>query len=656
MGLVQWLVVLLVAQSGVISAATSPSAQEPARHVRVSLSIRDGKTVFRSGEPIRLVASFTADRPGYQVDTAIDKNARLEDQIEVTPENGAFRWRELLSTPDSYGRDYGNSSALSARPVDMTMPLNYWFRFDEPGDYTVRVRTRRVRVAADTLREMPSPWLMTNAVTFKIVMMTEQEEEVEARRLSALLDTLPANDLETQTERCEDLAFLTSDAGTREKVRRFLHPQGRYDGNWIGDLRMGLYISRSTSLVIALLEADMRDPTKPVGHIMELIDLRLWMEMPVLVAEAQGDMNALRRRKRARIDALRAEYAKEVIASLAQRTGWARRETAASLVSLLRNYDGAPLPVAPAPLPTVVRRVLIDEFAELEPMTQGYLVQQHWKDIRDPKLLPALERMLTSPDMWVRQQPMAAILDIAPERAKPIFIAQMLRPRPLNHSAFLELRDLTLPEMDGPLLEQITRLAASSNSRDRYDLKIKTGFLARYGSAAILMDVLRLYEGRASQLDQETRVDLHAYLDRWDEAGAAGRLERALAVETDDSMLLYRLANARYTKALDAVNRSRVDSADPWTVEAAASLISQHGPADARAVLEARLNRWMNEWSGRTAELEPDPKTTTPEARLQISLIRAILNGKAWKVSEADAARLKQSCLTERCRATFAVR
>lgn len=654
MALLPWLLVLLFAQSGVAPAATASPTQELARHVQVSLSIRDGKTVFRSGEPIRLIASFTADRPGYQVDTTIDKSARPEDQIQISPEDGVFRWRELYSTPDAYGRDYGTSLRLSERPVGMTMPLNYWLRFDAPGEYTVRVRTRRASAAGE--RDMLPPLLTTNEVTFKVVMMTEHEEEAEARRLSALLDTLPADDLNVQTERCQDLAFLTGDAGAREKVRRYLHPQGRYDANWRDDLHMGLYVSRSTSLVIALLEGDMRDPTKPIADLMTLVDLRLWMEMPALVAEAQGDMNALRTRKRERRDAFRLEYVNEAIASLPQRNRPARRETAASLVSILRINEGGPPPATPVPLPAAVRTILVDEFAELEPMTQGYLVQQHWKDIRDPKLLPALEGMLTSSDSWVRGQPMAAILDLSPERAKPLFIAEMLKPRPDDTEAFLELREQTLPEMDRPLLEQITALAASPNPRDKSLLKTKTKYVARYASPAILTDIQQLYEARGSQLEHDTRVNLHAYLDRWDEAGAPERLERALAAETDDSRLLYQLAHARYSKAQDAVNRIRVESADPRTVQEAASLISAYGPADARAVLEARLNRWMNEWSGRTAELEPDPKKTNPQAALQISLIRAVLNGKAWKVSEADAALLKQSCMTERCRTTFAIR
>ena len=648
---------LVAAQSPAAPPIAPAVAQDFAQHVQVSLSVRDGKAVFRSGEPIRLIVSFAADRPGYHVDTVIDKNARLEDQIQISPDTGVVRWQELRSMPDSYGRDYGSSRELSARPTEMTLPLNYWLRFDAPGEYTVRVRTRRVNTAARNLTYAAVPWLITNEVAFRVVTMSDHEEELEARRLSARLDALPPDDLKAQMEACEDLAFLTGDAGTREKVRRYLRPQGKFIGNWRDDLGMGLYISRNTSVVVGMLEADLRDPTRPVTQIHDLAALRLFSEMPSLVAEANGDMTALRGRKRARLQALRTEYVTEAIASLPNRTGSARRETAANVVSLLRTSDGGPRPATLDPLPVPVRTVLVDEFSDLDPMMQGHLVQQHWKDIRDPRLLPALERMLTSSDPWVRGQPIAAILDLAPERAKPLFVAEMLRPGPASSpQAFMELRDETLPELDGPLLEQITRLAASANSRDHSELQTKSSYLARYSSAANLGGIQHLLDTDGSRLSRDVRVNLMAYLDRWDEAGSSGRLDRALAAETDDTWLLYRMAKARYSKAQDAVNRARLDASDPRTVQEAASLLSQHGPADARAVLEARLSRWLTEWNGRTAELEPDPKVGTPQAGLQISLIRAILDGKAWKVSDTDAIRLKQSCLTERCRAAFAAR
>lgn len=657
MTLLRWLLVLLAAQSGA-TLAGAPQPQDLAQRVHASLSVADGKKVFRSGEPVRLVTSFTADGLGYQVDTTIDKNARLEEQIEITPEKGVFRWQELQQMPDGYGRDYGTRSKLSSQPVEMKFPLNYWLRFDEPGDYTVRLRTRRVRYSADGRTDTVLPWITTNTVAFTIVMMSDDEERADAQRISTRLDMLSPYDLEGQTRLCEELAFLAGDAASAEKVRRYLNPKGQNTGNWIGDLGIGLYISRKTSLVIGLIEAETRNPSKPASEIWLLVNLRVWMEMPSLVAESRGDMNLLRAKKRARADAIRTEYVNEAIASLPQRTRSARRDTATSLLSLLRSADLNNQSATPTPIPSVLRTIIVEDFAEIDPMMQGHLVQQHWQDIRDPKLLPALERMLESSDTWVSSQPYAAILDLAPERAKPLFIARMLAPRSVSSSAFLQLADQTLPEMDQPLLEQIAGLAASPDSRDKFWLRTKTGYLSRYASGAILKEVQQLYEARGSTMERETRVNLLTYLDRVDETGSPDRLARAVAAETDTSGLIYSLANARYSKAIDAIVKARLDSADPRTAQEAASLLSQHGRAEDRALLEARLNRWITEWSGRTAELEPQPAPAMvpPQAMLQISLIRAIVNGKAWKVSDADAERLRQSCLTERCRAAFAKR
>jgi hypothetical protein len=652
-----WLLGLLLPQAGAQVAA--PRLEDIPRHVGVRLSIRDGKTAFRSGEPIRLIASFTADRPGYVVDTMIDNDARMEDEILIAPERGVLRWQELYLMPDARTRDVVTSNALSTTPVEMTLPLNYWFRFDEPGEYTVRVRMRRV-YSSPGLPFSPSvPWLTTNAVSFTVRPMSEPEEEIEAGRLGALLDELRGTNVElsVQTERCQDLAFLVGEAGAREKVRQYLNPAGRYEGNWQSDLGMGLRISRSTSLVVSLLEAEMRDLTKPLNHIWSLADLRVWMEMPGLVADAGTDLDALRRRKRERHEAIWREYVNEAVASLSLRTGAARRDTAASLLSLLGSPDRASTASGARPaIPPAVRQIVVDEFAMLDWTTQGFLVQIHWKHIRDPKLVPALERMTRSPDSWSRQMPWGPLLELAPDRAKSIFIAEMLGPFPVSNAALLGLRDQTLPEVDRPLVEQVMGLVDTASPRSKFALRTKTRFLARYATTAVLADLRRLYESAGSQLEREVRVNLLAYLDRWDEAGAPDRLALALVSDRDGGALLSELAGVRYSTALHSMLRSRLESADPALVEHAASLLSQFSGADGRPALENRLERWLHEWSGRSGELEPTAKTLTVHGRLQISLIRAILDGKSWTVSEPDATRLKLGCVTESCRRAFAAR
>ena len=64
--------------------------------------------------------------------------------------------------------------------------------------------------------------------------------------------------------------------------------RGENIGNWYGDIGPGLYISRNTPLVIGLIEADMRVPTKPAQQIWMLVNLRVWAEMPSLAAAGVG--------------------------------------------------------------------------------------------------------------------------------------------------------------------------------------------------------------------------------------------------------------------------------------------------------------------------------------------------------------------------------
>ncbi|HKC65554.1 MAG TPA: hypothetical protein VKB86_18070, partial [Pyrinomonadaceae bacterium] len=55
-----------------LSVADAAYAQEPTG-IHVKLSLADNKTVYRIGDPIKLVLEFTADSDGYQADTIPDR-------------------------------------------------------------------------------------------------------------------------------------------------------------------------------------------------------------------------------------------------------------------------------------------------------------------------------------------------------------------------------------------------------------------------------------------------------------------------------------------------------------------------------------------------------------------------------------------------------
>jgi hypothetical protein len=54
--------------------------------VQVRLSLAGGKSVYRTGEPIRLALSFTSEVDGYNLNVKTTK-----DEILVTPDDGVFR-------------------------------------------------------------------------------------------------------------------------------------------------------------------------------------------------------------------------------------------------------------------------------------------------------------------------------------------------------------------------------------------------------------------------------------------------------------------------------------------------------------------------------------------------------------------------------------
>lgn len=166
-------------------------AQTPAPpDVHAKLSFAENKTVYRIGEPIKLVMEFTADREGYNVEFMPDGNEPGSDTVIVSPDIGVTRWYDEFSDYSALGRHVFSLDKLSSSPKRVEITLNDRLRFDSPGNYTVSVTTRRVSPATSDFREQRQPFsITTNSLSFKIESMSEADEAKEVERLSDLLDT-----------------------------------------------------------------------------------------------------------------------------------------------------------------------------------------------------------------------------------------------------------------------------------------------------------------------------------------------------------------------------------------------------------------------------------------------------------------------------------
>ncbi|HKR21898.1 MAG TPA: hypothetical protein VJS17_04845, partial [Pyrinomonadaceae bacterium] len=245
--MIKWLTValLLIVCNGVGAQTPTPA------DVHLKLSLAENKTVYRIGEPIVVVMEFTADRDGYLIEFLPDGNQPGSDTVVISPDTGVIRWIDDIA--NNVPRHVFSTEKLSSSPKRLEISLNDRLRFDSPGRYTVNVTTRRVSLAGSK-----GPFtLQTNPVSFEVQSMSDEDESKEIKRLSALLAV--AGDWQSEDKIAKQLFYLTGDPSTREKVRRFLHPEDR-KGNYHTHLWFGLFIARNRALVLKLLESGMRDP------------------------------------------------------------------------------------------------------------------------------------------------------------------------------------------------------------------------------------------------------------------------------------------------------------------------------------------------------------------------------------------------------------
>jgi hypothetical protein len=136
---------------------------------------------------------------------------------------------------------------------------------------------------------------------------------------------------------------------------------------------------------------------------------------------------------------------------------------------------------------------------------------------------------------------------------------------------------------------------------------------------------------------------LLAYLLRWNPSRALPLLESALPLSAPDvdGQVVSTLTEL-YSPALETFFRGRLFAGPPQQARTAAYQLSQHRPAEDRALIEDRLNKWRAAWAGRNI---PDL-----EGLLEAELIGATLNGKNWSMPEDQARAGRASCVSESCR------
>ena len=615
-------------------------AADAAKDVKFQISFAGEKTVYRMGESVKLILSYTSVDDGYTVERYY--SPRFDDVI-ISPTGGVYDWLYRLNRLYSYD-DVSMQEKLSHTPVKIDITVNDLVRFDKPGKYKIKVLSRRV---FDSKGEEPayrsrSISLLSNEIELEIKEMSQIEEQAEVKRITALMDS--ATNLNQHQIYKRDLDYLTGDASTLEKVNRFLKPPVFGGVTWL-DSGKGLDIARNKKLAIKLLEAALRDLNREPSRefINKLITLRIMLEDEQKPSRA-ANSEQLWQEREARSSELNRAYYAEVLDSLSQRAGKSQIATAYTIFTSLPRDDTSSAAF------NITKTFLLEKFDEMTPYGQVDLLDRFWDKIKNPSLVPSLEKMLLGkepvPAWQVRDNALKRLIEMDQKRARPFVVNEIRNPDSfINPEILVKLDDKFLPETDDALLEQIKNLASTDDNRMRLNLQFKLTLAARYATDKIYGEMLEIYKKYGASWSIERSGPLLSYLARHNDEATLPLIEEQLNKSGDrtGSNFFYTVTKTGFSKGMEKLLQKRLADDDEQIAGTAAYYLSKNGGEENESLIEKRYDNWFEKWKERGSELE-NPNAASEvkgEAMFQINLLEALIRAEKWKLPELEMNRLK---------------
>jgi len=627
-------------------------SQQP-RDVRLQVQTADGTTRFRMGEVIPLKLSFTssADKK-YSINLATyDRSGRMHyEDFLVEPEAG---WSDPLKDYFSGGLymmgGLTSFDLLSAESKVISLDLNEWVRFDRPGEYVLRVVSRRVGLASGGNPFGGSGMgteLRSNELRLTILPADKAWQQATLKKAGAALAATPsgggtsspaARAEEVQTA-LKTLRYLGTSDAARELAR---HMRGE-DAHADSECMFGLFGSPFRDAALAEMRRLLAAPDHPVSP-------NFLYAMTGLMRGGDTTPEARVEEDRRNQETIRGE----LLGVISQKQG---KALALTLNTILEagGYAGGKTQRLD---PQMVARVAA-VFDQLPTEKQMAILEGRWELIKGPEFLPVLRKLalpfqeFSVPNEWHAYNSLhvsgAALrhwYELKPEEARPVVIQEIIRPRPRYGANVLGLLpEETLPEVEQTLAEHF---AAESDS---YAEEYIASLLHRYATAAVLPQVLPVVDEHVGKWACAIQTPALAYLLRVDPAQARPRLEAAMAARGEEysacnHSLLTEVAALRQDSLLEEIAIKSLDDEDPEVAGNAAAYLGRYGSATAEGPLWAHLTEWTAKWQEREAEFRYVPGENNAKVwqrNLGASLIQAIGTGQSWLADEEKLGRLRQ--------------
>jgi hypothetical protein len=632
------------------------------------------KSFFNIGEPIEIEISYSTQSEKKYLGGWTSPSPGLEGVTPtLAPTDGVLDLRSVRDYMGFAGSILSSTGFLGSQPVTQRLDLGDWYRFQKPGHYVVTVQSgevSRAKAAEEGGGRGPLS-LESNPLEFDVGAADPAWSMSELAEIERVLGS--QEDPGEREHALHRLVLLDTPPSIRKLVQLYLSKADAVDNSgYVVD--RGLRESSQIDVIIPLLEAALSDPlVQPREGLTDLLaGLQVRKELGALPPRPQ-DGSALKEWKNlydARTKVLQEYLARAnalMLRSIELRTGPAR---AAAIYQtwFTAERQNVSKPVAPELLSRLRSEVLATAL-ELGPGERVQVLYLMWP--RQPHSL--LKPIVVSLAESRRKEDSFSIDDGYkfwcegwPQECSSAILSDAIHfGTPTSKNAVFLIAELEHPELDEILN---ARLKDPGMLQDSWESQRVAAIILRAGSRKLRPAVDEFLDTYVAQPRYGCEIQgyLIGYLFRTALADATKRFteETGSGNHPCASQLLRTLDTVRYSDELIPLAAKALNSGDLGSAGMAATFLGFRGPATVESALWQRLDTLREEWRERAAELRGadtgildggvrEQAAQLERARtvqLEQALVSALVRSANWKLTPGEQERLKEGCLTEKCR------
>jgi hypothetical protein len=662
---VGFLLILLSLWTAPVLSGTNPD------DIEFKIRFVGDKSFFHIGEPIEIEISYSTQTEKKYLGSWTTPSPAFESVTpKLTPTGGVLDLRAVRDMGFA-GSILSSFGFLGSEPAIERLDLGDWYRFQKPGHYAVTVQSGEVSRAkgAEEGGGQQHLSLESNPLEFDVVA----DPAWSASEVAEIERVLRNKEDPERYRVLHRLILLDTPQSVRKLVQLYLSKANVTDNSG-DDVYRGLRESSQMDVIIPLLEAALSDPqVEPREGITDLLGgLQVRKELGVLPPRPQDPAGQTEWKDRydARTKVFQEYLAKAnalVLQSIERRTG-PERAGAIYQAWFTAERQNASKPVGPEIL-SRLRSEVLSTALELGPDERVQVLYSMWPRQPHGELKSVVVSLVESrrkEDSFYIDEGYKFWCEGWPQECSRAILSDAIHPgTPTSKNAVFLMAESEHPELDEILN---ARLKDPGMIQDSWESQRATAIILRAGSRKLRPAVDEFLDKYVAQPRYGCEIEgyLVGYLFRTAIADATKRFteETGTGDHPCASQLLRTLDTVRYSYELIPLAAKALDSGDLGSAGMAATFLGLRGPATVEPALWQRLETLREKWRERAAELRGaetgildggvrEQAAHLERARtvqLEQALVSALVRGANWKLTPGEQNRLREGCLTEKCR------